>query len=123
MDQKNKKNNRSNKNGSNLRGVVSLVGWALLLTIIISYAGNYFGSTGNRSSTVTLEYSDFVELVENRQVESVDFDNSEEILLITPKDGYVYTDDKGVAYTKGEDGYTLPPPAAGRRPWAWSSSP
>ena len=106
MDQNKKKNNRNNKNNSNLRGVLSLVCWALLLTIIISYASNYFSSTGNRSSTVTLDYSDFVELVENHQVESVNFDNSEEILLITPKDGYVYTDDKGVNYTKGENGYT-----------------
>ncbi|MDY3985532.1 ATP-dependent zinc metalloprotease FtsH [Dysosmobacter sp.] len=101
MDQNNKKNNQNNKNNGSWRGVATLVGWALLLTILISYASSYMSGAGNQSSTVTLDYSQFVEMVENGEVSSVDFSNSENILIITPKDGYVYTDEDGRAFTKG----------------------
>ena len=40
-DNKNKKNNKS---CGNWRGVASLVGWALLLTIVFSYASSVMGS-------------------------------------------------------------------------------
>ena len=101
MDQNNKKNNQNNKNNGSWRGVATLVGWALLLTILIRYASSYMSGAGNQSSTVTLDYSQFVEMVENGEVSSVDFSNSENILIITPKDGYVYTDEDGRAFTKG----------------------
>ena len=92
MDQNNKKNSRPNggKN-SNWRGLLSLISWALLLTIIVSYATSYMNSAGHRASSVTLEYGDFQQMVIAGDVQSVDFDNEEEILLITPVDGYVYT--------------------------------
>jgi cell division protease FtsH len=35
----NRKNQNDNRN-NNWRGVLSLIGWALLLTVIISYAGS-----------------------------------------------------------------------------------
>ena len=38
MNPNDNKNNKNNKPGGNWRGVASLVGWALLLTIIFSYA-------------------------------------------------------------------------------------
>ena len=89
--------------------MVSLVCWALLLTTIISYAGNYVTSAGNRASNVEVDYSEFTEMVSSLAVESVDFDSNEAILLITPKDGYIYTDEDGVEYTKStdEDGYAV----------------
>ena len=40
----NKNNRKNNKPGGNWRGVASLVGWALLLTIIFSYASSVMGS-------------------------------------------------------------------------------
>ena len=39
----NKNNRKNNKPGGNWRGVASLVGWALLLTIIFSYASSVMG--------------------------------------------------------------------------------
>ena len=46
MDQKNNKKKKPDggKNNGNLRGVVSLVCWALMLTIIFSYASSYMTS-------------------------------------------------------------------------------
>ena len=59
MDQNNKKNGRGDKDGGgSWRGVVSLVCWALFLTIIISYAGTYMNSAGHQASSVIVEYSD-----------------------------------------------------------------
>ena len=103
MDQNNKKKNNANNKNSNWRGVAALVGWALLLTILISYATSYMNGAGNQSSTVTLDYSEFVSMVESGEVDSVDFSNSENILIITPKDGYTYTDEDGTALTKATD--------------------
>ena len=102
-DNKNKKNNKS---GGNWRGVASLVGWALLLTIVFSYASSVMGSTGRQASSVNIEYGTFLDMVESGQVERVEFDNTEDILIITPEDGYTYTDENGTEYTKTERGYT-----------------
>ena len=107
MDQNNK--NKPNKpgggrSGGNWRGVISLICWAVLLTALVSYAGTYMTSSVRQSSSVELVYGDFLDMVEDGQVESVAFDNGESILVITPKDGYSYTDSEGVTYTKtGED--------------------
>ena len=106
MDQnnKNKKPSRpNNKKNSNFRGIISLVCWAILLTSIISYASNYMANTGHAASSVELVYSEYQDMVRSGQVEIVDFDNEEAILIITPKDGYTYTDKDGITYTKGTD--------------------
>ena len=99
MDQNDNKNKRGGgKNSGSWRGVVQLVCWALLLTIVISYASTYMTSAGRQSSSVELEYkTDFLEMLERGDVASVDFDNAESILIITPVDGYVYTDSEGRA--------------------------
>ena len=103
MDQHNKNNkpHRPNdKRNNNFRGIISLVCWALLLTSIISYANSYLTRSANADSSVELMYSEYREMVRSGQVETVDFDNSEAVLIITPKDGYTYTDEDGVQYTK-----------------------
>ena len=51
----NKNNHKNNKSGGNWRGVASLVGWALLLTIVFSYASSIMGSTGRQASSVNIE--------------------------------------------------------------------
>ena len=58
MNQNNKKNSRPDggKN-SNWRGLLSLISWALLLTIIVSYATNYMNSAGRRASSVVCRRS------------------------------------------------------------------
>ena len=114
MDQNDNKNKRGGgKNSGSWRGVVQLVCWALLLTIVISYASTYMTSAGRQSSSVELEYKkDFLEMLEYGDVAAIDFDNSEAILIITPVDGYVYTDKEGREYTKvtledGTPAYTV----------------
>ena len=105
MDQKNNKKKKPDggKNNGNLRGVLSLVCWALMLTIIFSYASSYMTSAGHSSSSVVIEYSDFQEMVKAGEVAAVDFDTDEDILIITPRDGYVYTDEDGMQYVKETD--------------------
>ena len=104
MNQNNPKNNKpGGKRNGNWRGVASLVTWALVLTIILSYVSSYMGSAGHQSSSVEIPYSDFKEMVVDHQVEEVVFDSLENILTVVPKDGYVYTDEDGVAYTNGTD--------------------
>ena len=108
MDQNNKnKPNKpgGNRPGGNWRGVISLICWAVLLTAIFSFAGNYMTNSVRQSSSVELVYGDFLAMLEDGQAEAVAFDNDESILVITPKNGYTYTDSQGVTYTKtGDDG-------------------
>ncbi len=111
MDQNNNKKPDQNKN-SNWRGFIHLICWAVLLAVLVSYATTYMTSMGRQASSVELEYSRFLDMLDAGEVAAVDFDNSESILVITPVDGYVYTDGEGTAYTKAtfEDetpGYTF----------------
>ena len=104
MDQndKNNKNRRGNRN-SNLLGAGKLVAWALALTLVFYCTSSYMGTAGRQASNINIEYSDFVAMTEDKQVADVSVDSSEGLLYITPKDGYVYTDEDGVAYTKSTD--------------------
>ena len=108
MDQNNNKRPNNNKNGSNLRGLVSLVCWALLLTVIVSWAGDFMTGAARHSSSVELEYGQYREMVKNNQVSAIAFDNEEALLIVTPVDGYVYTDEDGTTYTYNaeKDEYT-----------------
>ena len=104
MNPNNQKNGKGGRNGGkNWRGLISLLCWTLLLTTIISYAGTYMTSAGHQASNVEMEYSEYQSLVTGGLVEGVDFDTNEAILIITPADGYVYTDEDGTAYTKETD--------------------
>ena len=104
MDQndKNNKNRRGNRN-SNLLGAGKLVAWALALTLVFYCTSSYMGTAGRQASNINIEYSDFVAMTEEKQVADVSVDSSEGLLYITPKDGYVYTDQNGVSYTKSTD--------------------
>ena len=104
MDQndKNNKNRRGNRN-SNLLGAGKLVAWALALTLVFYCTSSYMGTAGKQASNINIEYSDFVAMTEEKQVADVSVDSSEGLLYITPRDGYVYTDQNGVAYTKSTD--------------------
>ena len=104
MDQndKNRNNRRGNRN-SNLLGAGKLVIWALVLTLIFYCTNSYMGAAGKQASNVNIDYSDFVAMTEQGQVADVSVDSSEGLLYITPRDGYVYTDENGTAYTKSTD--------------------
>ena len=113
MDQ-NKKNNQKpgrpgGGKGGGWQGLIQVICWAGVLAILLSYANNYMRSAGTQSSSVEVPYSTFITMVESGDVSHVDFDNEEAILLITPEDGYIYTDPDGVSYRKStsEDGVAL----------------
>ena len=104
MDQndRNNKNRRGNRN-SNLLGAGKLVAWALALTLVFYCTSSYMGSAGKQASNINIKYSDFIAMMEGKQVEDVTVDLSEGLLYIVPKDGYVYTAENGTAYTKSTD--------------------
>ena len=62
MDQ----NNRKGSGGSNknMMGIISIILWALIITLMI----NYFTSSMSTSRSNQIEYSQFVEMVENDEV-------------------------------------------------------
>ena len=108
MNQNDNKNKKTDKN-SNWRGVISLLCWAALLTIVISYASNYLGNASSHSGSAEIRYSDFLDLLEQGQVSEVQFDSTEGTLVITPAEGYVYQDQEtGLTYDKDYHLYCVP---------------
>ena len=99
-DNQNKKNGRGGK-GSNMRGLFVLVAWALILTVALSYFGNYMNQSMDATSQVEIAYSDFRAMVEADQVDRVEYDRDNNLLLITPDKEYAYTDDDGNTYAAG----------------------
>ena len=102
MDQ-NDKNNKNRRSNRNLLGAAKLVAWALALTLVFYCTSSYMGSAGKQASNINIKYSDFIAMMEDKQVEDVTVDLSEGLLYIVPKDGYVYTAEDGTAYTKSTD--------------------
>ena len=102
MDQ-NDKNNKNRRGNRNLLGAGKLVAWALALTLVFYCTSSYMGSAGKQASNINIKYSDFIAMMESKQVEDVTVDLSEGLLYIVPKDGYVYTAENGTAYTKSTD--------------------
>ena len=108
MNQNDNKNKKNDKNG-NWRGVISLLCWAALLTIVISYASNYLGSAASHNGSVEIRYSEFVELLEDGQVSEVQVDSTEGTLVILPKEGFTYQDpETGLTYEKDYELYCVP---------------
>jgi cell division protease FtsH len=101
----NRKNQNDNRN-NNWRGVLSLIGWALLLTVIISYAGSYMNSATQKSSSVEVQYSEFIKLVKKDKIKKVEFDSDKGLLMITPVKGYTFKDSDGKSYKKDYQLYT-----------------
>lgn len=99
-------NNKNNKNdNNNLRGILSLVFWALLLTVVISYAGTYMNSEAGKPSNVEVQYSEFIKLVKQDEIAKVSF-GSNDVLLITPVKDFTYTDEDGKTYSGDLQLYT-----------------
>ena len=104
---RNNKNNKNNKNSSRLRGLLTLVAWAVVLVVIMNYLGAYTQNTTNKSSSHEVAYSQFIEMVEQDKVDEVLF--RDDVIYITPVEGYTYTqeakDEKSEAksYTNTKD--------------------
>ena len=102
----NKKNKKNNEQPSRLRGLLALVAWALILTIIFNYASVYLNDESKQAEvSEEIAYSDFRGLVKEDQIEEVKI--TPQLLHITPKDSYVYKDEKGNVVENVEF-YTVP---------------
>jgi cell division protease FtsH len=97
----NKNKNGQNRNGNNMRGLITLICWALLLTLALSSVNTYLSRTAGTSS-VEIPYSDFLDIVEDGNAKSVQFDSQRGLLLITPVKGFSYTAEDGTVYDKDD---------------------
>ena len=101
-DNNNNRDNRNNnnKNNNRMRGILTLVLWAVVLTVAMNYISAYSGNTANKTSSHEIKYSEMVDMVEKDQVKEILFKDS--TIYITPVDGYTYTE-------KVEEGSTAQP--------------
>ncbi len=95
------KNNKNDKGNKNLRGVLTLVAWAVVLTVVLNMFSAYTGNSANKSSSHEIAYSELWNLVEADKVVSVEFESG--TVYATPVDGYVFTDEKDKTYTNTKD--------------------
>ena len=64
MNQNNRKGSGGSGGNKNMMGIVYIIIWALIITLVI----NYFTSSISTSRSTQIEYSQFVEMVENNEV-------------------------------------------------------
>ena len=107
MNQNDKRNDQNNKGGKNAQGILRLVAWALLLTLVLRYAGLYINSKTGNAASAEIPYSTFITLIEDGKAEFVRFDSDAQLLRLTTKGDYTYTDEDGKAFT-GKSFYTVP---------------
>lgn len=95
MDQNDK--NKSNKNNDRRRGVLSLLIWALVLTIGFNYLLSAMDTRKLAEGTCEIRYDEFLDLVRDGKVKEVEI--ADRTLNITPVDGFTYTDADGKTYS------------------------
>ena len=88
----NDKNNKNGKGRSNLRGILTLVAWALVLTVAFNYFAAYNSNATNKATSHEIKYSEMVSLVESGKVAEVLF--KDDAIYVTPVEGYTYTEEK-----------------------------
>ena len=64
MNQNDKRNDQNNKGGKNLQGVLRLVAWALLLTLVLRYAGLYINSRTGTAASAEIPYLSLIHISE-----------------------------------------------------------
>ena len=97
-------NNKNNKNSNRLRGVLTLVLWAVVLTVAMNYISAYSGNTANKTSSHEIKYSQMIDMVEKDQVDEILFKDS--TIYITPVEGYTYTEEAKENSTEKPKSYT-----------------
>ena len=101
-------NNKNGKGRNNLRGILTLVAWALVLTVGFNYLNAYNRNATNKSTSHEIKYSEMLDLIENDKAKEVLF--KDDAIYITPVEGYTYTEkqdeDSNVpakSYTQSKD--------------------
>ena len=92
-----KKNN--NKKNSNFSGLITLIAWALLLTVLINFLmGGLPGRNANQKGIrAEIVYTDLIDMIEHNEVASISF--TDDLINITPVEGYIYTNAQGQEIT------------------------
>jgi len=103
MDQ-NDKNNKNRNGGDRRKGVLSLLVWALVLTIGFNYMLSTLDTARKAETMKFIRYDEFLELVREDKIAEVEITDKE--LNLTPAEGFVYTDEEGKTYSKDYVLYT-----------------
>ena len=103
MDQ-NDKNNKNQNGGDRRKGVLSLLIWALVLTIGFNYMLSALDTARKAETMKFIRYDEFLELVREDKIAEVEI--TEKDLILTPAEGFVYTDEEGKTYSKDYALYT-----------------
>ena len=96
MDPKNNQNKNEKPRG-NLRGIIMIILWAVILTVGFNYISAYMKNASNRSTSFEIKYSEMIQIVEADQAKSVEFKDG--TIYLTPVDGYVYKDEDNKTHT------------------------
>ena len=64
----NKKNDKNNR--GRMRGVASLILWALVLVVVFQYINAYTGNAANKTTSHEIKYSQLIEMVKADEVHS-----------------------------------------------------
>ena len=101
-------NNKNGKGRNNLRGILTLVAWALVLTVGFNYFNAYNRNATNKSTSHEIKYSEMLDLIENDKAKEVLF--KDDAIYITPVEGYTYTEEQdedsnvpAKSYTQSKD--------------------
>lgn len=95
-------NQNNNRNKKNMSGLMILLGWAVVLTVVFNYLSAYSRQANTAATTHEISYSEFQNLVEDGKVKAVVI--TEGRLEITPVDDFTYVDENGFSY---DNNFTL----------------
>ena len=100
----NDKNNKNDKGRNNLRGILTLVAWALVLTVAFNYFSAYNRNATSKATSHEIKYSEMVALIESGKAAEVQF--KDDAIYVTPVEGYTYTEEQDENSTTPAKSYT-----------------
>ena len=100
----NDQNNKNGKGRNNLRGILTLVAWALVLTVAFNYFSAYNRNAASKATSHEIKYSEMVALIESGKAAEVQF--KDDALYVTPVEGYTYTEEQDENSTTPPKSYT-----------------
>ena len=100
----NDKNNKNGRGRNNLRGILTLVAWALVLTVAFNYFSAYNRNATSKATSHEIKYSEMVALIESGKAAEVQF--KDDAIYVTPVEGYTYTEEQDENSTTPPKSYT-----------------
>ena len=100
----NDQNNKNGKGRNNLRGILTLVAWALVLTVAFNYFSAYNRNAASKATSHEIKYSEVVALIESGKAAEVQF--KDDAIYVTPVEGYTYTEEQDENSTTPPKSYT-----------------